>query len=189
MENADAKLFYSSLRGDPEGVLDALAQGGSVAVSDSQGFTPLIIAAQIGYRDICALLLAHGSDVNEVVLKSKTTALHQAAVKGHEAVVEALLSWGANVDPQDHTGATPLYLACQEGHVNCVLELLKAGASTSLPNNAGSLPIHVGANQNRVEVVKTLLNNGLSTNMVSSCDFTTIILSPLSWTANQGIHH
>ena len=71
----DMKLFNSSLLGDLEGVKDALAQGGRVAMRSPQGCTPLIAAAQKGHTDICGLLLAHGSDVNEVQLKSKQTAL------------------------------------------------------------------------------------------------------------------
>ena len=181
LNNIDMKLFNSSLRGDLEGVVDALAQGGRVAMRNSQGFTSLIAAAQDGHTDICGLLLAHGSDANEVQLKIRWTALHVAASRGHEAVVEALLSWGAIVDPQDHGGWTPLHFTCQEGHLACLLALLKAGASVSMPNNGGELPIHVAAGKNRVEIVKTLLDYGCSPDMVSCCDktFSTIIIPSL----------
>ena len=171
VNNIDMKLLGFSFRGDLEGVVDALAQGGRVAARN-RGFTPLLVAAQAGHADICGLLLAHGSDVNEVTLKTKHTALHDAAAIGHEAVVEALLSWGAIVDPQDHAGMTPLYLACQEGHLACVLALLKAGASLSMPDIGGNLPIHVAAQHNRVEIVRTLLDYGCSPDIVSCCDNT-----------------
>ena len=167
----DRKLYSSSFRGDLEGVMDALAQGGSVAVRSPEGSTPLLLAAQEGHTDICGLLLAHGSDANyERELNTKFTALFHAATRGHEAVVEALLSWGAIVDPQSHSGATPLHAACQEGHLACVLALLKAGASVSLPINGGSLPIHYSAKRNMVEIVKTLLDYGCSPDMVSCSD-------------------
>ena len=143
--NIDEKLFKSIFYGDLEGVVDALAQGGRVAMRNPQGGTPLLAAAQNGHTDICGLLLAHGSDVNELRVKTKNTALHAAALAGHEAVVEALLSWGAIVDLQEQTGSTPLYAACQEGHLACVLALLKAGASVSVPTNEGDLPIHAAA--------------------------------------------
>ena len=160
----------SSLSGDFEGVVDALAQGGRVAMRNHEGFTPLLAAAQNGHTDICGLLLAHGSDVNEVDLKNKGTALHDAALGGHEAVIEALLSWGAIVEAQDHVGMIPLQAACQEGHLACVLALLKAGASVSMPDNNGNLPIHMAATHNRVEIVRTLLGYGCSLDMVSCCD-------------------
>ena len=168
MENVntiDAKLYNSSFDGDLEGVVDALTRGGRVAMRSPQGVTPFLAAAELGHTDICGLLLAHGSDVNEVKPKTKSTALHVAAVRGHEAVVEALLSWGATVDPQSHAEATPLHLACQEGHLACVLALLKAGASLYLS-------IHVAAGHNRVEIVRILLNYGCSPDKVSCCDNT-----------------
>ena len=169
--SSDKKLFSSAFYGDLEGVVDALGQGGRVAMRSSEGFTPLQVAAQKGYTDICGILLAHGSDVNEVEKdtggKNKVTALHSAALRGHEAVVEALLSWGAIVDPQTHGGMTPLYGACQEGQLACVLSLLKAGASLSLPKNDGGLPIHIAAEHNRVEIVRALLDYGCSPDMVS----------------------
>ena len=129
----DKKLFDSSFNGDFEGAVDALAQGGRVAMRNPQGFTPMLAAAQNGHTDICGLLLVHGSDVNEMELKTKRTVLHEAAARGHEAVVEVLLSWGAIVDPQDHGGATPLYGACQVGHLACVLALSVSYTHLTLP--------------------------------------------------------
>ena len=170
MENVstwDAELYNSSSLGVSEGVIAALSQGGRVTVRSPQGFTPLLIAAQNGHTDICGLLMAHGSNVNEVLPGSKHTALHLAACKGDNALVEALLSWGVEVNPQDHGGWTPLHAACQMGHLLCVLTLLKAGASITLPNNEGLLPIHAAAQHNRVEVVRTLLERGCSPDMVS----------------------
>ena len=125
-----------------------------------QGFSPLLAAAQYGQTDICGLLLSHGSNVNEVFSETNWTALHFASVSGHYATVEALLLWGAVVDPRDHAGMTPLYGACQEGHMACVLILLKAGAIVSVEANDGSLPIHTAARLNRVEIIGALLEHG-----------------------------
>ena len=166
VNDIDAKLYNSSLDGDLEGVLDALAQGGRVSMRNSQGGTPLFPAAQNGHTDICGLLLAHGAYVNEVHPETERTALHLAAGAGHEAVVEALLSWGAIVDPRDHAGWTPLHAACQEGHLACVLALLKARASISMPNNEGALPIHASAERNRMDTVRSLLDFGCNPDMV-----------------------
>ena len=76
VNTVDVKLFNSCLDGDLEGVVAALAQGGRVAVRSPQGITPLLAAAENGHTDICGLLLAHGSDVNEMTLKLKETAFH-----------------------------------------------------------------------------------------------------------------
>ena len=89
----------SSFYGDMEGVLAALAQGGKVTVRCPSGLTPFLVAAQEGHTSICEVLLAHGSNVNEMVLRTNYTALHLAAGKGYESAVKALLSWEAVVDP------------------------------------------------------------------------------------------
>ena len=164
---SDKKLFRSSFDGDIKGVISALAKGGRVTMRNPQGATPLLAAAKNGHTDICSLLLAHGSNVNEVDPVTKGTALHLATSKGHNASIEALLSWGAEVDPQDLSGFTPLQVACQEGHLLCFLRLLKAGASLTLTDNHGSLPIHIAAQKNRMEIVRTLLEPGCSPDVVS----------------------
>ena len=163
----DAELFIASVDGDLDGVMAALAQGGRVTVRNHAGVTPLLAAAQTGHTDICGLLLAHGSNVNEVDPDTKDTALYYAALHGNNAIVEALLSWRADVNPQNHIGFTPLHAACQEGHMLCVQTLLKAGASLTLPSDSGKLPIHTAARENRVEVISTLLKRGCSPDMVS----------------------
>ena len=75
VSSLDAKLFNSSFNGDIEGVIAALAQGGRVTMRSSDGATPLIIAANNGHTDICGLLLAHGSNVNEMIPNTKDTLL------------------------------------------------------------------------------------------------------------------
>ena len=164
--SSDAMLFNSSASGDKEGVIAALAQGGRVAMRNDQGFTPLLAAALKGHTDIGGLLLAHSSNVNEVEPNTKCTALHYSAIKGQNNLVEALLSWGAEVNRQDFLGCTPLHGACQEGHLLCVLTLLKAGASITLPDTSGRIAIHIAAFKNKVDVVGTLLEHGCHPDMV-----------------------
>ena len=163
----DKKLLICSNNGDIEGVMAALAQGGRVTMRTPQGWTPLLAAARHGHTDICGLLLAHGSNVNEIYPSTKHTALLLAALYGHNNSVEAILSWRAEVNPQDQAGFTPMQVACQEGHLPCVLTLLRAGASLTLSNNDGSLPIHLAAQFNRIEVVRILLKHGCCPDTVS----------------------
>ena len=162
----DKLLYIKSKHGDIEGVKYALANGGKVSTRSPIGLTPLLVAAQNGHRDICGLLLAAGSDVNEVYPLTQQTALILAAQSGHVEIVQDLLRWGAAIDQQDYTRATSLHAACEQGHLACVLALVKAGASMNLANEDEALPIHVAAGFNRVEVVKALLELGCSPNMV-----------------------
>ena len=56
------------------------------------------MAAQNGHKEMCLLLLARGSNVNERFSDIEVTALHHAALRGHEAVPEALLSLEGTLD-------------------------------------------------------------------------------------------
>ena len=123
------KLLNSSLNGDMEEVMAALAQGGKVTWRNHQGLTPFLAAAQNGHKDICNLLLALGSDVNETSPGSQKTALLQASLGGHKASVEALLSWGAAVGLRDSEGFTPFLAAAANGHTDICGLLLAAGSS------------------------------------------------------------
>ena len=49
--------------------------------------------------------------------------LHEACKQGNDVLVEALLSYEADVNLLDKAGSTPLIIACQKGHQHTV-ELL-----------------------------------------------------------------
>ena len=57
-------LVYASAKGEIGKVTILLAMGARVDVRE-QGFTPLLAAAQFGHTEVCQLLLANGSDLEE----------------------------------------------------------------------------------------------------------------------------
>ncbi|KAK6054963.1 ankyrin repeat protein [Cooperia oncophora] len=60
------------------------------------GFTPLILAATGGHRDVVELLLNNGAQIEAQSERTKDTALSLACSGGRKDVVELLLSRGAN---------------------------------------------------------------------------------------------
>jgi len=56
------------------------------------------------------------------------TALHAAAYRGHEELVQVLLQAGADLEAAGSDGFTPMYLAAPQKHEGIVQVLLKAGA-------------------------------------------------------------
>ena len=58
------------------------------------------------------------------------SALHAAAYRGHEDMVQMLLSAGADLEAVGNDGTTPLHLAERQNHKGVIQILLKAGAQS-----------------------------------------------------------
>ncbi|KAF6763641.1 ankyrin repeat-containing domain protein [Ephemerocybe angulata] len=127
--------------------------------AQSQGQTPLTLAAQDGYEAVVQRLLAMpGIDVNGPD-KTGRTPLSFAAENGDEAVVKLLLAApGIDVNAPDNSGWTPLSFAACGGHEAVVKLFLAApGIDVNAPNNDGGTPLGSAACGGHETVVKLLL--------------------------------
>ena len=61
-------------------------------VCDHQSYMPIHTAAECGYEKIIRVLIEDGVDVNVQTDLQEYTALHIAALKGHESVTKYLLT-------------------------------------------------------------------------------------------------
>jgi cytohesin len=111
--------------GDLEKVKTLLESNPQLVFSnDSDGLTPLHLAAVKGYRTVAELLLSHGAEVN-AKNKDGFTPLHVAAFEGHKDVVKMLLANKAEVNARDSIGSgTPFHYASLRGQKD-VAKLLR----------------------------------------------------------------
>ncbi len=115
-------LLRAAKAGDAEATQALLAKGADPKLSTKFGLTPVMAAAGLGTKEedttgrkkteaeaIAAikLCLAAGADVNTVDNQGDT-ALHGAAQKGSDQVVQFLADHGAKLDVKDKKGRTPL---------------------------------------------------------------------------------
>lgn len=100
-----------------------LEHGARVDTTDSGGATPLLHAAMLSYREMIALLLSYGANVNHQDKVMHYTALHHAAWRGDAEVIQILLAAGADKTINDGVDGTPLDVAYKK--FNYIAEFLK----------------------------------------------------------------
>ncbi|CAF9903297.1 MAG: hypothetical protein GOMPHAMPRED_000177 [Gomphillus americanus] len=120
------------------------------------------LLARISYLGIVSLVKCCLDDGNIKVNDCDaegTSPLHFAAVNGHEAVVNLLISKRAKVNIKDDKGSTPLLVAIYSGSHATASSLLDNGAKASW---LGTSPLSYAIGQGRYDLVKLLLDHGAS---------------------------
>ncbi|WP_265027666.1 ankyrin repeat domain-containing protein [Wolbachia endosymbiont (group B) of Chorthippus parallelus] len=85
-----------------------------VNAKDSDGNTPLHLAATYGKGDVVELFLSKQANIDEVG-KNNWTPLHYAVYENRLPVVKFLIEKGANIGATGLSGETPLQLAVEKG--------------------------------------------------------------------------
>lgn len=162
-------LHYAAWKGDDKIVnmlLSHSSQPVNVDQLTSDQETALLIAAQSGYEEVVAQLLARGADVS-IQNKEEATALDLAAHFGRFEVVQQLLYAKPQlVDRYRFPTSrgqlfphTPLHRAAKHGHEDVVAILIEAGMDPNV-KTANGTALHEAAYYGRDPVVRVLLTRG-----------------------------
>jgi uncharacterized protein len=105
---------------------------------DSDGWTPLHLAAHYGHADIVSIMLHNNAPVD--VRSTNTmanTPLHAALAGRRNDVSKMLIEAGADVNARQHGGWVPLHAAAANGDREMVDLLIAHGADRAAINDAG----------------------------------------------------
>ncbi|XP_063731750.1 ankyrin repeat and SOCS box protein 5 isoform X3 [Eleginops maclovinus] len=100
--------------------------GANVNASTIDGVTPLFNACTVGSVACTEILLENGAKPQSLIYNPSP--IHEAASKGHYGCVEALVTWGADVDMDIPHLGTALYTACVCQELECARKLLREAA-------------------------------------------------------------
>ncbi|KAL7395447.1 hypothetical protein ABVT39_016778 [Epinephelus coioides] len=135
--------------------------GANVNASTIDGVTPLFNACAVGSVTCTEVLLENGAKPQSAVYHPSP--MHEATSKGHYGCVEALVTWGADVDMDIPHLGTALYTACVCQELECARKLLREGANVQKGKSLDS-PLHAAAEKDSTAVVKLLLDFGADIN-------------------------
>ncbi|MCB9228075.1 MAG: ankyrin repeat domain-containing protein [Deltaproteobacteria bacterium] len=126
-------LNVATLRGDVETVQAFLSAGADPdEKSECGGWTPLLLAAFRGDKEILEHLLAARANINLSDDHGKTP-LHWALLRGHTELADILIqTTEINLNQADEDGRTPLHIAAQWGYTELIQKLITAGADANL---------------------------------------------------------
>ncbi|KAB2970700.1 MAG: ankyrin repeat domain-containing protein [Zoogloea sp.] len=131
-ENGNSLLILAAREDQPKVVAELLRQRGiKLDARNAAGDSALMLASLKGHTEVASLLLGAGADFRH----EGWNPLLYAAFEGRLAIVDLLLTKGANPNAKAPNQATPLMFAARNGHEEVVIRLLKAGADLDLLND------------------------------------------------------
>jgi ankyrin repeat protein len=93
------------------------------------------------------------------------TPLHYACAHEHLAMVEFLVSKGADVNATDRIlESTPLHLASFKGHLAMVELLVSNGADVNTKDISDDTPLHMASSKGNFAMIEFLVSNGADVN-------------------------
>jgi|GEM_PF-6623323 len=119
--------------------------------------TALWFAARMGYVEFAELLLKYKANPNLTSQEHRTAPLHEALLKGHDAIALLLIANGADVNC-DHSKQSPLIIAATKGKLNIVQALLEKKANVNYRDFlVGQNALMKAASNGHVDIFKLLL--------------------------------
>lgn len=148
-----------------------LAAGAEVNTADKNGDPAINWAAYYGHLETSALLLSHGADIT---LRGHGNALEIAIRRGHQALIDLLLS---NTDALNPLRPEDLALqqAIEQGDLEALESALETGANANALDDTGRPMLARAARLGHVILVYCLLEKGATVDLGGPISFTSLM--------------
>ena len=126
--------------------------------TNSDGFTPLHLAASEGHAPMIEILIKFGAQVDARTNNFRTP-LHIACLRGKLSVIQALVQHGTDIDAKDIDGNTPCHFCSEYGHRYCLKFLLTKNPYLFANNNDNKSAIDVAISNDILNVSLSIFFN------------------------------
>ena len=148
--------IIESKKEDKHNVLKKMLEmGADPNIKDSNGWSALHYACQLGDLDSVKILIAAHADIDSYS-NNKRIPLHLAANMNYPEIVNYLLDNNANADYKDDQGCTPMHLAAKQGNTKCIEHLLFHNADLYAIDFRGWNILHYAAFHGHKKTVRYL---------------------------------
>lgn len=155
---AAGEIHDAIRRGDLAAVQRLVSSDKSLLASkESDGSTPLLVAARAGSIEIAKSLLDAGADLGAGD-NENSNALHLAAVGGKQDMIDFLLAGGIDINSADVNGMTAILFAVAYNHADLVPYLVSKGARIDCKTTGGTTLMHQAAYRGNLDLIKYLVS-------------------------------
>ena len=125
---------------------------------NTDGVTPLHLAALNGHFETCAFIIKHVTNKNPQD-KNGNTPLHGAAKRGHLQIYKLIMEYLVDKNPANNVGWTPLHVASSSNQLEPI-KLIMCHVQNKNPESIGGFtPLQVAIELGHLEVVKLFVGH------------------------------
>jgi ankyrin repeat protein len=132
------------------------AHGADLNAQSPQNLTALGVATQYGKNDAALALIELGADPAKAVGEGGYTPLMLATANHAQALVQALLKKGVDVNAKNSGGVTALMIAVANGRADTAELLMQAGANVNAQNERGDTAMSIARAKGDEKLIKLL---------------------------------
>ncbi|KTG41094.1 hypothetical protein cypCar_00002539 [Cyprinus carpio] len=156
-QNEITSALFKAVRRNLDGVVAALLDhGADVNSCNELGYTPMLLAAELGNAEAFKVLVSKKARLDER-LPNQISGLHLAIQSGSVQIVKILLDKGIDPNITGPKDQTPLHLSALHNQPALMALLLRVGAQINSVTQDGFTPLHLASQSGHTEAVAQLL--------------------------------
>ena len=160
-------------------VLQVLIDHGvDVNVTDKLNCTALMLASKKKNEDAIEVLLNAGADTHFADADGYTCLYYATDGDCSKEVLQAIISYGADVNATNKTNVTALMIACERWNENAINILFNAGANPNIADADGRTCLHYAVENNcSTQVLQSMISQGVNVNATNKKNVTALMIA------------